>query len=124
MEAGPDINRDIAERLGEHGARIKNLEDRDRAIDDQFREVRAALNRIEAAGRSNGGPNTSDQLMHRVLDVLAKPHAPTPDIGQAIAEAMRAKRTTDPFAVFGYLLGGTTLGGGLTWVLMALNALN
>lgn len=130
-ETGGARTQRVDERLGEFGARIRNLEERDRAIEEQFREVRAQLSRIEAASARGGHGNSSTELlMNRVLDVLAKPPAPPPpappapaDIASALAEAMRAKRATDPLAAVGYVLGGGSLGGLIMWGVLTLRTL-
>ena len=107
----------VAATLGDHGARITALEADKADTNNQLREIRGILQRIESARAQGAASPTVELLMNRVLDVLAnpKPPLPQPSAGElvtAIAQAMGAKRSTDPLAVIGWALGA----GVLAWI--------
>lgn len=119
--------RDVYERLGEHGARLTALEvtqHRDKQdTNNQLREIREVLARIEIRDRGhNGGPQL-ELLLNRVLDVLSKPPLPPPapafPIGSEIVNALKA-RGAGPVSAVGYFMGGGSLAGMIVWIVLAL----
>jgi hypothetical protein len=119
MNTEPELHethRDIAERLGEHGARISALE-RDRSeTNAQLREIRDMLHRMDNGRGSNG---SQELLLNRVIDLLSKPVPPQPSIANDITAALAAVaaarpgggagRATGMGAIVGYVLGAASL---------------
>lgn len=118
----------IAATLGEFGARIDMVE---RRVENELREIRDSMRRIEAATNARGPATPSQDLMlatqavNRVADMLGKtPAAPAPppqppvhELVQAMAAAMRpASNTVGPISLLGYLTGI----GSVVWVVRGL----
>jgi hypothetical protein len=91
---------DVAERLGEFGARLTALEQtqhRDKQeTNAQLREMRDILHRIETRERPTPATTPAiEMLLGRMLDVVGKPTpppSPVDDIAHAVAAKIRADR--------------------------------
>lgn len=123
-EAEASQARDVYERLGEHGARLTALEvtqHRDKQdTNNQLREIRDVLARIEGRDRGHNGGTQVELLLNRVLDVLSKPAPPpTPAFPPDILGALRG-RGAGPLAAAGYFMGGGSVFGLLAWAALAL----
>lgn len=101
--------------LGNHAARIKHLEDSDKKILDEFRELRGVLARIEgAATRAPPLPPANNDGLALAIMRLAEKPAPQPPsevvtLMKEIAAALQAKPTpqqTNWLSVIGALAIG------------------